>query len=140
MPEPIIQEALDLAEELQDGDNDYGEERRILLGLCNLVNKWKEIAIDGHTKKIYWDRFPTAREWNNQKASCRLQAIHELNIEETSYRRITPEIISAFTLAIGTMKSEADLLDQMERMNLGETRTNVGQLLDAIEILKKLKE
>jgi hypothetical protein len=63
-----------------------------------------------------------------------------LRIRSNDYKYIGLEEKAAIELAIGCMKSEVDLLDQMERMNLGQTRTNIDQLLDAINVLKKLKE
>jgi len=146
MSESILQEARELAEELEDGDNDYGEERRILLGLCDLVAEWKAVAVQLKFEDLEEERYVTnsscnSLEYDNRTDSdLKNEALTVLGTELSNWKKIDQAEKDALTLAIGTMKSEAELLDQMERMNLGETRANINSLLDAIEVLKRLKE
>jgi len=52
MDKDILTDARALYEDLADGDNDYAEEREVILGLIAEIEKWQHVAIEERCKVI----------------------------------------------------------------------------------------
>lgn len=129
MPDNLIQAARDLAEDLLDGDDDYVEERQIILGLIDMAERSQAQAIIAQTKAlILLERYGGEITLRVEKdlSEYETQAAKELDLAAPSWKKITKTEQAAIRRAIRCM----------EDSNYHHSATEK----EAVDVLRKLLE